>query len=166
MSQYAPYPGAMAADIWPLSMSEMTDQLTQARNSRQMSKPPSPSLVGPSPYDNRAEAAAGAAALVKAQQRPQPDHIATEPAHGRPRVSRMSMPQPFRSASLPTAANDTVSNGSHNPNGSAVASTLASQQAFTNGGPQRLPQNPVLSPELPCVVLTPPDGKHRHRTHV
>lgn len=156
MTQYAPYPGAMAADIWPVSMSEMTDQLKQSRNPKSPSKPPSPSLVGSSPCDNRAEAAAGAAALVK-HQRPHPDRTTTEP---RPRGSGggMSMPQPFRSASLPTAANDTVSHGSLNPNGS----TLAFPHMSLNG-PQRLPA--IQSPELPFVVLTPPDGKHfQHST--
>lgn len=165
MTQYAPYPGAMAADIWPLSMSEMTDQLIQTQNPRPMSKPPSPSLVGSSPYDNRAEAAAGAAALVKAQQRPQPSRITTEPTHGRPRMNRMSMPQPFRSASLPTTANEPVSNGSYLPNGSSQSpSTLAFRQQPNMINTQRLPS--VQSPELPCVVLTPPDGESKLAGHV
>lgn len=125
MTQYAPYPNAMATDIWPDAVSDMTEQLMSAPNPRRSSKPPSPSLAGSSPYDIGAHAAAGPTPLVTAQQRSYPP---VEPA-GRFRGGRTSMTP-------------------------AALETNGFTQPF-NGGPLRLPPSPMSPEPPSVVLTPP-----------
>lgn len=149
--QYAPHPGEMSGETWPMSMAEMTEELLRTRNRSRHA-----SLIHSSAYDNSAEAAAGAAALVNASRVP-------NPARGQapPQQQHRFSQQP-----TPALASPPLGEG-RAPPAPAMASmpmpaVYAQPQRETarrsQAPPLRLPMSPYLADdvELPSVVLTPP----------
>ncbi|RSH83431.1 uncharacterized protein EHS24_007115 [Apiotrichum porosum] len=134
-SEYAPHPGAMSGDIWPMSLQEMTQQLLSARSSRNSA------LIGESLYDNKVEAARGAAALINASY----------PGGG------PFPPTPMRSQTVPIMST-----------GSSLAPPLDLGDKRSSRAPPPAPLRMSTCPPrrntdsqlpLPTVVLTPPPGR-------
>ncbi|GMK55376.1 hypothetical protein CspeluHIS016_0204320 [Cutaneotrichosporon spelunceum] len=143
--QYAPHPGELSGETWPMSMADMTEELlrTGTRNRHN-------SLIHSSAYDNRAEAAAGAAALVGAT------HVGASPLAATAAPAPTPMVQPLeRAAPAPAMASSPLT----------LNTPVHPSRQFSSGQrqshippPIRLPASPFLVDDyvLPSVVLTPP----------
>lgn len=149
--QYAPHPGELSGETWPMSMADMTEELLRARNRSRHA-----SLIHSSAYDNRAEAAAGAAALIGATHpgHPQPAFAAPSPPMGSPPLEGRAPPAPAM-ASPPLAYSA--------PAPAQKQSSVTEARRSQLPPPLRLPMSPFLADdfELPRVVLTPPPGTSR-----
>ncbi|CAK9780935.1 hypothetical protein CC85DRAFT_311784 [Cutaneotrichosporon oleaginosum] len=146
--KYAPHPGELSGETWPMSMADMTEELLRTRNRNRHN-----SLIHSSAYDNRAEAAAGAAALVGATHTgPSPYAAPAAPAAPSP-LSGSAQPLE-RAPPAPAMASPPLAVSAQlQQNGSVAGPQRRSQLP-----PLRLPVSPFLADDyvLPSVVLTPP----------
>jgi hypothetical protein len=141
--RYAPHPAAMSGDTWPVSLAEMTQQLTSRKHSSV--------IGGQSPYDDKVAAAAGAAALVNS---------AYAARVGPSAAAALPISVSARNMSLPTRAPPPM--GASPPTRQWSAGWEKRGSRAPPPGPLNINKSPKLGSsrfELPHVVLHPPDGE-------
>ncbi|BEJ08696.1 hypothetical protein CcaverHIS641_0507900 [Cutaneotrichosporon cavernicola] len=145
--KYAPHPGELSGETWPMSMADMTEELLRTRNHSSRHH----SLIHSSAYDNRAEAAAGAAALVGSTRVGASPYAAAAAPAPAPMVQSLERGPPAPAMASPPLG---------------VVNHMQASRQFPPGPahlpapppPIRLPASPFLADDyvLPRVVLTPP----------